>query len=103
MRHHLKKENKMINYVAAYNGGIKMHYGETRGSKGQYQDFVFATTPGEVAGFMNELGLAETIMGSSNMDFATESGFDTDDGAQLLLKRAFELVYVLLPCVYYQN
>jgi len=82
----------MINYVAACNGGIKMFYGRGRGSKGQYKDFVFSTTPVGVAGFMNELGLAETLMGSSNMDFASEEGFDTDDGAQLLLKRAFELI-----------
>jgi len=26
------------------------------------------------------------------MDFASEEGFDTDDGANLLLKRALELV-----------
>tara|TARA_R110000782_G_scaffold174883_1_gene266032 strand:+ start:138 stop:386 length:249 start_codon:yes stop_codon:yes gene_type:complete len=82
----------MINYVDAVDGGIKMFYGESRGSQGQFQDFVFSTIPGEIAGFMNELGLAETLMGSSNMDFASEEGFDTDDGAQLLLKRAFELI-----------
>ena len=35
----------MINYVAASNGGIKMFYGRGRGSKGQYKDFVFSTTP----------------------------------------------------------
>jgi hypothetical protein len=82
----------MINYVDAVDGGIKMHYGETRGSKGQYQDFVFATTPEGLAKHMTEIGLAETVMGSSSMDFASEEGFDTDDGAQLLLKRAFELI-----------
>ena len=82
----------MINYVDAQDGGIKMFYGEGRGSQGQFKDFVFGTTPGELAGFMNELGVAETVMGSSSMDFASEEGFDTDDGAQLLLKRAFELI-----------
>ena len=82
----------MINYVAACNGGIKMFYGRGRGSKGQYKDFVFSTTPVGVAGFMSELGLSDTLTGSSNMDFATEAGFNTDDGAQLLLKRAFELL-----------
>jgi hypothetical protein len=88
----LKKENEMINYVAACNGGIKMFYGESRGSQGQFKDFVFSTTPVGVASFMSEIGLSGTIMCSSNMDFATEEGFDTDDGAQLLLKRAFELI-----------
>ena len=61
----------MINYVAASNGGIKMFYGKGRGSKGQYKDFVFSTTPVGVAGFMSELGLSDTLTGSSNMDFAT--------------------------------
>ena len=37
-------------------------------------------------------GIAETMMGSSSMDFASEEGFETDDGAMLLLKRALELV-----------
>jgi len=32
------------------------------------------------------------MMGSSSMDFASEEGFETDDGAMLLLKRALELV-----------
>jgi hypothetical protein len=41
---------------------------------------------------MTEIGLAETVMGSSSMYFASEEGCDTDDGAQLLLKRAFELI-----------
>jgi|TARA_R110000772_G_scaffold7430_1_gene25308 hypothetical protein len=82
----------MINYVDAVDGGIKMFYGEARGSQGQFKDFVFATTPEGLAKHMTEIGLAETVMGSSSMDFASEEGFDTDDGAQLLLKRAFELV-----------
>jgi hypothetical protein len=82
----------MINYVDAVDGGIKMFYGEGRGSRGQFKDFVFATTPEELAKHMTEIGLAETVMGSSSMDFASEAGFDTDDGAQLLLKRAFELI-----------
>jgi hypothetical protein len=27
------------------------------------------------------------------MDFASEEGFDTDEGAMLLMKRAFELIW----------
>ena len=82
----------MINYVDAQDGGIKMFYGEGRGSEGQFKDFVFATTPEGIAKHMVEFGLADTLMGGSSMDFASEEGFDTDDGAQLLLKRAFELI-----------
>ena len=82
----------MINYVDAQDGGIKMFYGEGRGSKGQFKDFVFGTTPEQLAKHIKEIGLADTVFGGSSMDFASEEGFDTDDGAQLLLKRAFELV-----------
>mgnify|MGYP001480533580 CR=1 FL=1 len=74
----------MINYVDAQDGGIKMFYGE--------DDFVFGTTPEQLAKHIKEIGLADTLMGGSSMDFASEEGFDTDDGAQLLLKRAFELI-----------
>ena len=82
----------MINYVDAQDGGIKMFYGEGRGSKGQFKDFVFGTTPEQIAKHIKEIGLADTVFGGSSMDFASEEGFDTDDGAQLLLKRAFELI-----------
>jgi len=79
----------MINYVDAQDGGIKMFYGEGLISD---QDFVFGTTPEQLAKHIKEIGLADTVMGGSSMDFASEEGFDTDDGAQLLLKRAFELI-----------
>jgi len=37
-------------------------------------------------------GFAEVVMGSSSMDFASEYGFKTDEGASLMLKRVLELV-----------
>jgi hypothetical protein len=81
-----------INYISAESGGIKMHYGEGRGSKGQFKDFVFGTTPEVLAKHMNEIGVADTVYGSSSMDFASEYGFENDDDAQLLWEKALVLV-----------
>ena len=74
----------MIDYITAYNGGIKMFAGD--GLKG------WSKTAKGVAYTLKTCGIAETMMGSSSMDFASEEGFETDDGAMLLLKRALELV-----------
>ena len=79
-----ERENIMINYVDAVNGGIEMttKKGET----------LWSDTVEGVAKAMYDYGIAKTMMGSSSMDFASEEGFETDDGAMLLLKRALELV-----------
>ena len=45
-----------------------------------------------VAYILKTCGIGDAIMGDSSMDFASEDGFKTDDGAMLLLKRALELV-----------
>ena len=74
----------MIDFFAAYNGGIHMYSeGTVKGG---------AKTAEGIAYTLSTCGLAETTYGSSSMDFAAEEGFDTDDGAMLLLKRAFELI-----------
>ncbi len=75
----------MINYVDAHNGGIQMYSGDDlRGwSKSAETLAYIVQTNG---------GFAASVMGSSSMDFASEEGFDTDDGASLLLKRVFELL-----------
>ena len=74
----------MINYVDAVNGGIEMttKKGET----------LWSDTVEGVAKAMYDYGIAKTMMGSSSMDFASQEGFETDEGAMLLLKRALELV-----------
>jgi hypothetical protein len=79
-----ERENIMINYVDAVNGGIEMttKKGET----------LWSDTVEGVAKAMYDYGIAKTMMGSSSMDFASEEGFETDEGAMLLLKRALELV-----------
>ena len=72
-----------IDYIGADNGGLALYAGNVT---------IRATTVEAVAEAMKNHGLAETVMGSSSMDFASEEGFETDDGAMLLFKRALELI-----------
>ena len=72
-----------IDFVSADNGGLALSAGNVT---------VRANTAEAVAEAMKNHGLAETVMGSSSMDFASENGFETDDGAMLLFKRALELI-----------
>ena len=74
----------MIDFISADKGGIKM-----------YDDGVFSAwvnTAEDIAHCLTSCGIADVMYGGSSMDFASEEGFDTDDGANLLLKRALELV-----------
>ena len=73
-----------IYYVSALNGGIEM---TTENGTTLWSDTVEG-----VARAMQEHGIASPLMGSSTMDFASEEGFDSDDGANLMLKRVFELI-----------
>ena len=73
-----------INYLDAHLGGIRM-FSDT-GLKG------WAKTAEGVAYTLKTIGIADTVMGSSAMEFASEYGFETDDGAMLLYKRALELI-----------
>ena len=75
----------MIDYITAHNGGIKMYAG-----KGNLKGW--SKTAKGVAYTLKTCGVGETMMGGSSMDFASENGFETDDGAMLLLKRALELI-----------
>tara|TARA_B100000131_G_scaffold307087_1_gene334890 strand:- start:599 stop:832 length:234 start_codon:yes stop_codon:yes gene_type:complete len=76
----------MITHVSAYNGGLRMYAGNYRNLKG------WSKTAKGVAYTLKTCGIGDAIMGDSSMDFASEDGFKTDDGAMLLLKRALELV-----------
>ena len=73
-----------INYLAARNGGINMYSDDE--PKG------WAKTAEGVAYTLKTVGIADQVFGSSSMDFAAEDGFKTNDGANLLLKRALELI-----------
>ena len=61
-----------IDYIGADNGGLVLYAGNVA---------IRATTAEAIAEAMKNHGLAETVMGSSSMDFASEEGFETDDGA----------------------
>ncbi len=52
----------------------------------------YGKSPEMVAYVLITKGMASEIYGGSSMDFASENGFASDDGASMLLKRALELV-----------
>ena len=71
----------MITYLDAYNGGIKMYAG-----KGNLKGW--SKTAKGIAYTLKTCGLAEVVMGSSSMDFASEYGFANDEDATLLWDEA---------------
>ena len=73
-----------IDYITAYNGGIKMYAGTG--------NFVgWGKTAKMIAYVMETKGMAAVGFGSSTMDFADEEGFDTHDGATNLWNEAIEI------------
>ena len=74
-----------VSYLAAHNGGIQM-YSDTDGLVG------YGKSPEMVAYVLTTKGMASAIYGGSSMDYASENGFASDDGASMLLKKALELV-----------
>ena len=74
----------MIDFIDAHNGGIKMFAGDNL--KG------WAKTATGIAYTLKTCGVADAIYGSSSMDFAADYGFETNDGAMLLYKKALELI-----------
>ena len=75
-----------VSYISAHNGGIQMFSDNEIGIVG------YGKTPESVAYVLNTKGIADTVYQSSSMDYASEEGFDTDDGAAFLFKKALELV-----------
>ena len=74
----------MIDFLYAHRGGVLMY------SKGSLKGW--GKTAVGIAYTLKTAGLADCVMVSSSMDFTNEEGFETDDGAMLELKRAFELI-----------
>tara|TARA_B100000524_G_C23581109_1_gene345412 strand:+ start:557 stop:811 length:255 start_codon:yes stop_codon:yes gene_type:complete len=74
----------MITYLDAYNGGIKMYAG-----KGNLKGW--SKTAKGIAYTLKTCGLAEVVMGSSSMDFASEYGFANDEDATLLWDEAIDI------------
>ena len=75
-----------VSYISAHNGGIQMFSDNEIGIVG------YGKTPESIAYVLNTKGIAHTVFQSSSMDYASEEGFDTNDGAALLFKKALELV-----------
>jgi hypothetical protein len=70
-----------IDYITAHNGGIKMFAGGFN-LKG------WGKTAEAIAYTLKTVGLADCVMGSSSMDFASEYGFENDDDARELWDEA---------------
>ena len=77
----------MIDYVDAKDGGLEFF----KHVDGRSEFVGFAETPEKAAELFKAHGVGN-LYGGSSIDFAVEAGFDTHDGAHLMLKRAFELV-----------
>ena len=71
-------------FISANNGGIEVGIGV--GNK-----VGFAKTPKMLAYILDTKKIYGEVMFTSSMDFATENGFDTDDGAKLLWNNAVEM------------
>ena len=73
-----------IDFITAENGGIKMYAG-LENVKG------WGKTAKGIAYTLATVGLADTVMGSSTMDFASEEGFENDGDAMKLWDEAIAI------------
>jgi len=64
----------MINYISAHNGGIKMFAGSLN-LKG------WGKTAKSIAYTLKTVGLADRVMGSTSMHFASKKGFENNGDA----------------------
>ena len=80
-------KNTKINFVSAQDGKVFLGYVENgvRKEKGSENPIILAD-------IMTKLGFEDTVMASSSMDFASENGFRTDDGAKNLYNNALSLI-----------
>jgi len=72
-----------IDFITAKNGGIQVL------SEGGVVGF--GVTPACISYLISTHGLADSVYGSSTMDFADEEGFATHDGAKKLWDQAIEI------------
>ena len=75
-----------IRFIAADESGIKFFAGEVGNCVG------FAKTPKMVAYILKTKGIADTLLHSSSMDFASEYGFQKDGDAWKLFDAGIELI-----------
>ena len=73
-----------IDFIDAYNGGIRMYAGMNN-LKG------WSKTARGIAYTLATCGIGESVMGSSSMDFASEEGFENDGDAMELWDDAIAL------------
>ena len=71
-----------IDYISADDGGITMYHGVGNGIAG------WSDSADGIASVLKTAGLADTVFGSSTMDFASEVGFEDDNAAQELWSAA---------------
>ena len=75
--------NKTV-FIDAQDGGIGVYIGA--GNK-----VGFAKTPKMLAYILDTKKVFGEVMFTSSMDFATEAGFATDDGAKTFFNKAIEM------------
>ena len=81
------KKLKKIDFVSADNGKLVLSFGDL-----DSRETKSSANPIILADIMSKHGFADTVMASSPMDFASEYGFKTDDGAKILYKNAVGLL-----------
>ena len=79
-----------IDFISADNGGIKFYGGRDDVSM-ELNCVGFAKTPEMVDYIIKTRGLADRVMHSSSMDFASEYGFANNDDAWILWQDGYEL------------
>ena len=79
-----------IDFISAENGGIKFYGGRDNVAM-ELNPVGFAKTPEMVNYIIKTRGLADRVMHSSSMDFASEYGFANNDDAWILWQDGYEL------------
>ena len=79
------KMSNGINFVNACSGGLSFRIQTAEGEIGRRAD-----TVEDGVYFINKYGISPSCYFSSDMDFATEEGFATDDGAKRMWKEITE-------------
>jgi len=80
-------KNTKIDFISAEDGKLQLHYTEMGVEKIKASE-----NPIILAEVMRKHGFEDTVMASSSMDFAKESGFKSDDGAKKLYNNALSLL-----------
>tara|TARA_B100000795_G_C22492515_1_gene320802 strand:- start:20 stop:304 length:285 start_codon:yes stop_codon:yes gene_type:complete len=77
-----------INYLVAHEGGVQCWSGKMSNKDNLVG---WSKSVSGLAYIMQTKGVAEEVFGSSNMNFASEDGFATDEGAMKLWNEAIEV------------